>query len=131
MDFLYRFNDPVIITLDEVRRELQFTTRVNPSGEPIWILPVAHIISAANVSVRTIRPSSSLRRALNRCLFPDSAVGAAEAISSCQPKEEIWYVIRYCDDCFERSIGLYDSLESINFLRWDRRLQKLICQSRS
>lgn len=126
IDSLYRVNDPVIITMDEKNKELRFTTRSTVSDAPSFILPIHQILSAGNETVQTIRPESSFRRALQDCFMPGQAGAAAGTLSSARTKDEIWYVIRYCPDCCERSIGLYDSLESPNFRKWDSRLQKLI-----
>lgn len=124
LDSTYAYNDPVIVILDEVNRELRFTSRRRTGNEKPFILSTDQILSAGNQSVQTYRPGASVQQAVSNYLFPGGT--AAETISSSQTKEEIWYVIRYCSDCFEHSIGLYDSMESPNFRKWDRRLQKLI-----
>lgn len=126
LDTMYRFDDPVIVTLDEKNKKLRFTTRDAGSDAPSLLLPVSQILSAANETVQTIRPGSSIRRALEECFLPGQAAAAAGTLSSARTQDEIWYVIRYCPGCCEESIGLCEGFESLNFRKWDSRLQKLI-----
>jgi hypothetical protein len=125
LDSMYRVDDPVIVILDEKNKELRFMTRDTGSDAPSFLLPISEILSAGNETVQTIRPGSSIRRTFEACFLPGQSA-AAGTLSSARTRDEIWYVIRYCPDCCEESIGLYDRLESPNFRKWDRRLQKLI-----
>lgn len=128
MDSMFRLNDPVIVLLDEKKQELRFTARGADSDDPVFRVPFNQILSAGNETVRTMRPGSSVRRVFEDCFMPGQTGTAAGTLSSARTKDEIWYVIRYCPDCCEESVGLYDGLESPNFRRWDRRLQSLIAR---